>query len=156
MRIDSLPMASRNGAPFKEPYIVIELSFDDANTDLLYLTSHTDADTPAGETVISNVIKDVSGTSQRLDINNFNSTIGNMRFSVVDDAGTFSSHLRTKLASDLSITSKRVRFYLGYADVDFSDYALVQTQIVEREEVQDNTYTIRCYDVQRQQRREIF
>lgn len=156
MRTDNLALASLNEASYKTPFIVVELSFDEDNTDLLYLTSHAEADTPNGETVISNVIHDVSGSSQRLDIRNFNSTIGNMRFSVVDKGAAFSSYLRTKLTSDLSITNKRVRFYLGYPGVNFDKYALIQTQIVEREEVQDNTYTIRCYDVQRQQRRDIF
>jgi hypothetical protein len=156
MRTDSLALASRNGAPYKQPFIVVELSFDDANTDLLYLTSHAEAATPNGANVISNVVQDVSGSSQRLDIKNFNTTIGSMKFSVVDKDGAFSSYLRTKLGSDLSITKKRVRFYLGYEGVEFNEYALIQTQIVEKGEVQDKLYTIKCFDVLRQARKEIF
>lgn len=156
MRTDSIALTAANQAADKEPYIVVEFSFDDENTDLLYLTSNDDADTPAGEQVIPGVIEDVSGTSQRLDVKNFNSTIGSMSVTVVDIDGEFSDYLRTKLANDLTITKKRVRFFLGYPGIDFDEYALLQTQIVEREEVENNVYDVRCYDVQRQQRKEIF
>ncbi len=45
---------------------------------------------------------------------------------------------------------------MGFPGLDFAEFALIQTQIVEREDVKDRTYKYTCYDVQRQTRKEIF
>jgi hypothetical protein len=156
VRTDTAVFAAANRALSKEPRYVIEMAFDLGATVLRYFTSHTDAALPAGAVAISNVVQALSGTSQTLNPDTANASIGNFNFSLVDRSGSVTLALGGQLALGRSTRSQRVRLYVGYAGLAWSDYSLVQTQMVQDASYKDGAYSIRCLDVQRQLRNNIF
>ena len=156
MRADALAFAEKNLAPAKEPRYTIEIAFTDDFTDLYYLTSHSDGATPGGAVVEANVIEDISGTSQRLYPDEGRAEIGAISFNVVDAASALTTKLNDKMAFGKALRGKRVRVYMGFKDLAWADYSLIQTQLVERIVYKDGVYTFQCRDVQRQMREKIF
>lgn len=160
MRADSAEFASYNTAANKRPRVVIELSFNTANTDLLYLTSHADCDVPAGAVssgiTIQNVVKNISGQTQEINPDQANSTIGGFSFSVIDKTFAVTNYLNTKLDGGNSLRKKRVRAYIGYRGMLWADYALVLTYIVDGVSYMDGEYKFKCSDIQREVRKQIF
>lgn len=149
----------------KEPRYVIEISFDNANTDTVFLTSHNDCDIPVGSTVIYGVINDLSGTSQDLDPIKANSTIGNLNFSVSDINNTLTSLIYNKLypaGDDVPVNGlrhKRAQLSIGFIDLSFSDYEIPAggTQIIDNisYNINDGQYRFSCSDIQRTIRKSI-
>lgn len=157
MRTDSDAFLQKNNATSKIPIYVVELSFDDAYTDLHYFTSNKIAALP---TTASNIyhgyINTISGTSQQLDPINFQSTIGNISFSVVDYNSNVTSLLNTKLQAGYGTRHKRVRVYVGYKGLTWDDYSLIATQLVENKTEYRGLLTFNCVDVQRLTKSDIF
>ena len=156
MRADTAAFAEKNQATSKDPRYTVELSFDSGNTILAYFTSHSDAATPGGGTTFAGVLEGVSGTSQRIDPDKGNSTIGDVGFTVVDSAGAVSSQLGAQLVLGRSTRLQRVRVYAGYEGLAFADYTLLATQIVSSISLNDGAYRFSCNDVQRIMRKDIF
>lgn len=156
MRADTAAFAEKNQATSKDPRYTVELSFDSGNTILAYFTSHSDAATPGGGTTFARVLEGLSGTSQRIDPDKGNSTIGDVGFTVVDSAGAVSSQLGAQLVLGRSTRLQRVRVYAGYEGLAFSDYTLLATQIVSSISLNDGAYRFSCNDVQRIMRKDIF
>lgn len=156
MRADTDSFRGKNLAPAKDPRYVVEVAFDSANTILWYFTSHTDAATPSGASVISNVVEGLSGTSQSLNPDEARATIGTISFSIVDKSSTVTSQLGTQLTLGRSTRQQRVRVYVGYDGLAWADYTLIQTQLVEDITYKDGLYTFRCADIQRAMRKDIF
>lgn len=156
MRTDTVSFTEQNGALAKSPRYTIELAFDSANTILWYFTSHADAATPAGASVISGVIEAITGTSQRLEPDKAVSTIGAISFKLVDFAGSVTAQLGAQLALGRSTRQQRVRVYVGFEGIAWEDYTLVATQLVESIDYHEGVYNFSCADIQRAMRKEIF
>jgi hypothetical protein len=157
MRSDSTSFVEKNIAKSKDIRFVIEQSFDTSNTVLRYFLSHDDAAYPWGATAYAGVVKAFSFTSQRLDPITGNSTIGDITYSIVDVDSDITTLLSDQLASSRSARKKRVRLYVGYKDLEWDDYTLIQTQFVDRDVTyKDGLYTFSCSDIQREARTKIF
>ena len=156
MRADTANFAAKNLAPAKEPRYTVEIAFDSDNTILRYFTSHTDAATPPGATVVSGVVANISGTSQTLNPDRANATIGALSFDIVDKSSQITTTLGGQLALGRSTRLMRVRVYMGYEGLAWADYVLVQTQLVDEIRFRDGAYTFRCLDIQREGRKDIF
>jgi hypothetical protein len=156
MRTDTDAFRAKNTAKEKRPRYSIAVSFDSANANVWWLTSHTDSATPPGASVIANVVEGIAGTSQTLTPDEGRADIGAINFNVVDRAGTVTSTLGAQLALGRSTRRQRVQVYVGYEGLAWADYTLVQTQLVTEITWKDGAYLFRCMDVQRQLRKDIF
>jgi hypothetical protein len=155
MRINNPAFELINNSASKSPRFVVEIRF--ASADLVYLTSHADALIPNGATAIHGVIKNISSTTQAIDPRRANATIGSISFDVIDLNGSVTDLFRAKLIDGKGLRRKRCRFYMGFDGLEsFSEYSLLQTQLVERADHDGGEYRIQCMDVQRQLREEIF
>jgi len=153
MRLDSTNFNVENKSTNKEPIFVVELAFDSANTDLHYLTSKPV--TGLAGNIINNTLKIVSSTSQKINPDKALSTIGSIKFECLDIGLT--ELQRTKLTAGDGLNSKRVRVYAGYSGMLWSDFQLVQTQVVNSSiQYKDGVYTFQCADIQRVMRKKIF
>lgn len=156
MRVDGNPFQTANQSEIKDPRFVIEWSWDTANTDLHYITSHPGTEVPSGATVIQDVIKSLSVTSQTLDPLNGRATIGDISFTVNDVDNAVTTVINTKLAAGDGLRHKRVRVYVGAPDLVWADYQLIQTQLIDDAEIKDSVYTFECTDIQRSTKKDIF
>lgn len=152
MRTDTTEFTQYNQASAQEPVFVVEVAFDDAGADVIYLTSHA-VDGLAGE-VFESVLTDISGTTQKINPDKALSEIGALSFSALDDSLT--EKQRTKLNAGLGLRGKRARFYAGFQGLDWSTYTLVQTQIIRSASYKDMVYSWKCSDIQREMRKEVF
>lgn len=165
MQINSSNFDWLNLAKSKQPLYVIEIAFDDAFTDLVYFTSDSSALTPTGFPVYHSVVKNISGSSQKVNPIKAIATIGNINFSLVDVDQTISDLFRSKLDNQKSLRRKRVRVYLGFGRTNetdptltWDDYVLVPggTQIINNDSFNAGYYSIRCVDIQREQTKDLF
>lgn len=152
MRTDTAEFSQLNKASAQEPAFVVEIAFDDAGTDLIYLTSH--AITGLSGEIFEGVLTDISGTTQKINPDKALSEIGSLSFSALDDDLT--AKQRAKLSAGLGLRGKRARFYAGFRDLEWDTYTLVQTQIIRGASYKDMEYTWSCSDIQRQMREQIF
>ena len=156
MRTDTANFISKNEAAIKRPRYSVQVSFDNADTDTVWLTSHADCEVPDSATVIHNVLSDITGTSQRMDPIKAVSSIGAIDFTAVDIAGALTSLIETKLTAGDGLRHKRIRVYVGYQDLAWADYALVQTQIIDGISFNNGAYNFQCRDIQRTAKKNIF
>lgn len=157
MRSYNANFAAQQNAVTKSPRYVVELSFDNDNTDLVYLTSHADAALPNHVTSIKRVIESPSGTSQTINPIQARATIGSMTVTLVDRGASLTSLINQKLNDDMGLRNKRLRLWMGFEGDAWTDYELVQTQIVDQVSFsEEGKYTIRCSDIQRSARDDIF
>jgi len=158
MRIDNLNFEVQNNRASKDPRYVIEISFNNSFTDRQYFTSHYDCATPNGSFVLPESIakNGISGTSQHIDPERGLATIGAIIVKLLDRSFSISNLLNTKLDIGLGLTGKRVRVYIGYEGFDWTDYVLIQTQIVDSVSTKNSIYSIKCADINRSVRQNIF
>jgi len=162
MKTVSSAFKLKNDSLFKEPGGYVEVSFDAANTDLYYFTTHDWVALPTSATASNTyygILKLDSAYSQTIDPINAHSTIGTMAFRLLDYSNEITSLLNTKKSEAKSIRKNRVRIYAGYKELENSDYMLIQTQLMDRQLVystSSNEWLITCSDIQRTQRKKIF
>ena len=156
MRIDTPNFGDASLGLTKKPRYVVRVSFDTDNTDLVYFTSHPATETPSGSTVISDVVRGISGTSQKINPNEGNSTIGGFSFSIVDKDSAITESVRDKLNGGDALRHKRVVCYVGYEDLLWEDYKAIITYVIDEISYKDGTYTFKCSDIQRIIRKNIF
>ena len=131
-------------------HIVAAISFDDADTDIVYVTRFTDSEVPAASTFLKGHLKKLSGTTQAIKPGQRKATIGQMSFSLVDIDHDVSTLLNTKLASNKGLRGKRVQYYIGYDEQTWSEYQLVQTQFFHKSIKQKgDQFSFLSKDVQR-------
>ncbi len=169
MRLDNSLFTTTNEELSREPRYVIAIDFDGA---LQYLTSHDDIANVPGSP-IENVIAGISATSQTLNPDRANATIGSMNFNIVDLASAFTDKVRTELdTNDVGLRHRTVAFYMGYKtdqagagildgsstddDPDFDNFVLFQTQIVQSVTTKEGVYTVNCADIQRETKKSLF
>lgn len=151
MRIDNSAFAEVNDSQWQAPQFVVSIDFGD--DDLFYLTSHPVTGL-AGENVIEGVLVSVSGTSQKLNPDKANSEIGSLNFEALDDGLT--ALQADRLSDGKGLRGKTVKFYVGDAELQWSDFILATTQIVDEAGYKDLSYSFKCADVQRMLREDIF
>lgn len=158
MRSDSSAFLSEDRKKVKQPFYVCELSFDSAYTDLFYLTNHSKSDLPSTVTTnyIHGVVTGLSVISQTINPLQATSSIGKISIQLTDIGGQISSKINEKLVAGDGLRGKRVRIYIGYEGLQFSDYTLVQTQIVETISYNNGIYNLRCEDIQRTTKKDVF
>lgn len=180
MRDDSITFKLANEASEKSPRFIVEIEFE---VESLYLTSHPGIDGVPG-VVIENVLVDHSALSQRIVPDEARSEIGALSFELVDLESVFTEAVRSRLQDGAGLRGKKVRLFIGYSTVSspgdgygdgpfgsggfglssdydspdslFEDYQLFQTQVIQSVEYQDGTYNVRCQDITREQRKEIY
>ncbi|WP_444893638.1 hypothetical protein ACJJIE_03920 [Microbulbifer sp. TRSA001] len=152
MRSNSEIFDIHNQSPQRELRLVIEIGYDLP----LYISSHSDISGLPINAILG-ALKKCSSTSQKLIPEQGRAEIGAMSFEVVDIAGQFSYVLRDELEQGRSIKGLTVRLYRGFAGLDWADFRLEQTQIAE-ESISYSTglYRVRCRDIQREMRSDIF
>jgi len=171
VRADNTLFSTDNVDGSKQPRYVVSIDFDGT---LQHITSHDDiANVPAALPVIQNAIVGISATSQTLNPDRANATIGSMSFDIVDLANAFTDVVRTQLTTnDIGLRGRTVKFYVGYKtdqdgagildgtstddNPDFDNFVLFQTQIVQSIETKEGKYSIKCADIQRQTKTTIF
>ena len=146
-----------------EPRYVIALSFDDADTDVTYITSHADCQVPPGTTAINRIdgaieVKGISGQSQRINPDKAQHTIGSVTFKLLDVNNEISTKLKTKLDGGDGLRNKQVQLYKGEITLaNWSDYNLRLTYIVDGQiKYKNGVYTLSCSDIQRTAKKTIF
>lgn len=151
MRTHNSAFGSLNTETVREPRFVIE--FDFGGEDYHYFTSHP-IDGLSGANVTDGVLTRVDSTSQKLDPDKANSKIGSMTVRIADEGLT--ELQQAKLSDDKGLRNKRVRYYAGFAELSWSSFTLVQTQLIQGASYKEQEYTFKCADIQRQMREDIF
>ena len=151
MRIDNSAFAEVNDSQWQAPQFVVSIDFGD--DDLFYLTSHAITGL-TGENVIEGVLVSISGTSQKLNPDKANSEIGSLNFEALDDGLT--ALQADRLSDGKGLRGKTVKFYVGDAELQWSDFILATTQIVDEASSKDMSYSFKCADVQRMLREDVF
>lgn len=179
MRTDSFPFSAQNASSVKSPRFVIKIEFE---TDSLYMTSHSDITGVPG-TVIHGVLQEPSAISQKIVPDEGRSEIGSFTFSLVDKDSQFTDEIRERLQNGHGMRGRPVKFWIGYLDttaattgfgaggfgaggfgvgeetdpgVPFENFQLFQTQIVKNCGFDKLAYAVRCADITREQRANIF
>ena len=142
----------------KKPESVIQIAFDDAETDLIYLRTSANAPVPGGATVYTILTKDPTSITQKIDPLKGTATIGHSSFSVIDPGGTLTTKINDKLGSSKGLRGKLARFYRGYEGLAWSDMEPRVTQIVKSVSFDPKTgeYKFSCEDIQRSLKKDIF
>ncbi|MFS1525624.1 hypothetical protein ACL7TT_16175, partial [Microbulbifer sp. 2304DJ12-6] len=152
MRNNSETFDLENQSPQRALRLVVEIGYDLP----LYITSHRDIPGLPANAILG-ALKKCSATSQRLLPEQGRAEIGTIQFEVVDIAGQLSYVLRDELEQGNGIKGRTVRLYQGFAGLDWSDFRLEQTQIAEESiAYSEGVYRVRCRDIQREMRRELF
>ena len=152
MRNNSETFDRYNQNPQRELRLVVVIEFPTP----VYLASHGDiSGLPAG--ALGGVLQKVSSTSQRLIPEAGRAEIGAISFELVDVGGVFTDTLRNQLQAGNGIKGRTVRLFQGGAGMDWSDFRLEQTQVAEESLGYDHgRYRVRCRDIQREMRKDIF
>jgi hypothetical protein len=177
VRSDPLVFSAENESQTKRPLFVISIEYD---VESIYLTSHAGISGIPG-IHLENVLRRPTAISQRIVPDEGRSEIGSFSFSLVDLNRVFTEEIREKLGDGKGLRGKKVRFYVGYEhqfrtdgggfgtwgetfgygsgtpySSRFSEFQLFQTQIVVDASYDDGIYDIRCSDITREQRQDIF
>ncbi|GAA5446206.1 hypothetical protein Misp06_04415 [Microbulbifer sp. NBRC 101763] len=152
MRNNSETFDRYNRGAQRELRLVIEIGYDLP----LYITSHNDIPGLPLNAILG-TLKKCSATSQKLIPEQGLAQIGAISFEVVDIGGQLSYVLRDELEQGNGIKGRTVRLYQGFAGLDWNDFRLEQTQIAEESlSYAEGVYRVRCRDIQREMRRDIF
>lgn len=152
MRVDPPLFDALNRADSKEPRFVVKIDYP---VDSLYVTSHAGISGVPG-TVLDGSLEEPSIVSQRLNPIEGRSEIGSASFSVIDRAAEFTDEVRERLSDDVGLRNRQCAFYLGFAGMAFADFVLVGTQRVTEASFDRGRYQIRCADIQRSAKKDIF
>ncbi|WP_406828112.1 hypothetical protein [Microbulbifer sp. ARAS458-1] len=152
MRNNSETFDLYNTSPQRALRLVVVIEFPTP----VYLASHGDIPgLPGG--ALGGVLAKVSSTSQRLIPEQGRAEIGAINFELVDVGGVFTDTLRNQLQAGNGIKGRTVRLYQGGAGMDWADFRLEQTQVAEESLGYDHgRYRVRCRDIQREMRKDIF
>lgn len=152
MRQDSTAFRLANTARDRRPRFVISILFDVGS---VYCTSHTGIAGVPG-IVLQRCVQSPSAVSQRLVPDEGRAEIGALDFEIVDLGSEFTDELRAKLDSGRGLRNRTVQMWKGYEGQPFSEFVLDATQIVVDCEYSSGVYSVRCQDITRAQRKDIF
>jgi hypothetical protein len=153
MRADPIVFALQTQRANRKPQFIIKIEYDVGS---IYLTSHTGIPSVPGD-VIYGVVARPSSVSQRIYPDEGRSDIGSFNFTVIDKDKQLTEALRAQLQDNAAgLRGNRVKFYLGYKGFDYTSFVLFTTQIVIGASYYQGLYTVRCADITREQRSEVF
>ena len=169
MRADPTLFEVQNAQGSKEPRYTVAIDFDGT---IQHFTSHDDIANVPG-TPITDVLRGISATSQTLNPDRANATIGSMSFDLVDLNEQFTDTVRDELLNNgVGLRGRTVSFFIGYKDLDsiseetevgsggttpdFDEFVLFQTQVIREVETKDGRYSVKCADIQRETKKRIF
>jgi hypothetical protein len=141
-----------NAASEKSPRFVVGIIFD---TDSIYVTSHPGIPNVPG-VVIENVLTVKEAVSMRIVPDEGRSEIGAVSFDVLDLGQAFTTAVYDKHTDGKGLRGRKVVMYHGFAGADFTQFQVFQTQIIASTQYNRGVYAIRCADISREQRKEIF
>lgn len=132
--------------------------------DILYFTSHDDTLLNDEEVIPINRIdgvvmpRGISGQTQKINPDIAQHTIGSVAIKLLDINAAISARLSDYyLNQDIGLRKKTVQIYQGFSRLqDFEDYALHLTYLVEDLDFTDGVYKLRCSDIQRTTKTDIF
>ena len=146
-------------AKVQRPQFIVKIYMGLDKTDPIYFTSHGNTPVPSGVTVYRNVLRAVSGKSQKLNVLKANAEIGTLKFEIVDKKGTITDLFNSKFFDavlEKALRHREVELYVGYG-FDNADYELLFTQRIGGNLGYDaGKYSIGCFDIQREQRKKLF
>jgi hypothetical protein len=152
MRQDSTEFRLANTARDRRPRFVLAILFDVGS---IYCTSHTGIAGVPG-IVLERSVQNPSAVSQRLVPDEGRAEIGALDFEIVDLASAFTDEIRDKLDNGLGLRGRTVQLWKGYEGQPFSSFVLDATQTVVDCEYSSGVYSVRCQDITRSQRKDIF
>ncbi|MEM1232452.1 MAG: hypothetical protein AAGI15_18080, partial [Pseudomonadota bacterium] len=139
----------------RERRFVIVVSFEDDGSQDVYIPSHSDVLGITGPTLEAR-LDTISSVSQQLYVDEGRATIGQFNFSAVDRNLSLTNEQRTQLQSHgRGLRNKRVRYYVGFAQLPFERYLLRTTQIIKDVVYGKSVYQFSCADIQRIAREKI-
>lgn len=160
MKIETDAYVSAAAKTTIEPRYVVELSFDDADTDITYITSHDDALDPGSIAAIDRIdgaIINLSGITQSIKPDTASHSIGNSTVKLLDVNGEISTKIKTKLDGGEGLRKKRIRLYKGETTLTaWSDYSLQYTFLIDKVSYKDGVYALSSADIQRSVKQDIF
>lgn len=146
-------------SPVQRPQFIIKIYMGLDQTDPIYFTSHANTPVPSGVTVYRNVLKGVSGKSQKLNVLKANAEIGTLKFDIIDKQGTITDLFNAKFFDavlEKALRHREVELYVGYG-FDNANYELLFTQRIGGNLGYDGgKYSVTCFDIQREQRKKLF
>lgn len=137
------------------PRYAISVAFDVDSTELVWLTSHPDTETPDGAIVISDVVRDISGTSQKIDPDKGQATIGGFSFAVVDKNSDVTEYIQAKLIAGKGLRQKLITVYKGEQGDTWAQYFPIVSPIIDGISNNGTAHNFRCSDIKRVLRRDI-
>jgi len=153
MRLDNDEFAEKNTRLNKEPIFVVEIAFDELNTDVMYFTNKTV--TGLTGTIFNKTLVSLSATSQDLTPEKAHCSIGNIKFKCKDEG--VSDFIKAKTDLGVGLKGKRMRVYAGYKGLNWSDFVITQTQIVSKSiDLYKGALTFHGADISRQMRKTLF
>lgn len=158
MRVLTPEYSQFNFATSKNPMWVVAIEFADDGSDTVYFTSKVSTPAPPGTVVISNALGGISGTTQRIDPETGNSTIGSITVTLNDHKGTVTQVLNERDQAGVGVRQKTIVVYMGYEGMSWEGLAAnrIQTSIIDDIEVNERVYTLQCADINRSVRKDIF
>jgi hypothetical protein len=157
MPAPTITWLEKNNATVKEPRYVIVQSFAKDGSDQVSFTGSADTAVAPGATKISSVIsKRLSGTSQRLNVDQARSELGAMAAQLIDRDGQITDLINQKLTAGDSLAQRKAEFYVGYDGLSWDDYALIGTQLVRDYKLGKGVIPFRYADIQRGMQDDIF
>lgn len=146
-------------AKAQRPNFIIKIYMGLDKTDPVYFTSHRGTPVPDGVTVFRDVLRGVSGKSQKLNVLKANSEIGTLKFELIDKKGEITDFLNSKffdVTLEKALRHRETELYVGYG-FNNADYELLFTQNIGGNLGYDGgKYSINCFDIQREQRKKLF
>jgi len=143
-----------------EPRYVLALSFDDDDTDVTYLTSHSDSLDPGSIADIDRIdgcIISISGQSQKINPAKSQHTIGGITIRLLDVNGEISTKIKTKLEGGEGVNRKNLVLYQGFKGIpEWSDYSKRLTYKIDGLSYQNGVYILKASDIQRTTKTKIF
>jgi len=150
MRTDTGAFFDANNAVSKSPRWTVVISFDDAHTDQMAITSHADGVGPTGVPIFTGRLVDLSLSSQKLNPDKAMASIGVGPFSVLEKSGDVSALIKTKLLAGMGLRKKRVQIYKGFENFSWVQYQLRMTTLIDKEISHHNGVTkFSTADIQR-------
>lgn len=135
-----------------------------AGDDIPGLAPHLDSDpsrnqvlTLSGPTtkILHGILQKPSGTSQRISPEQGNASIGSITIDALDIG--LHALIKAKQEAGFGLRGKTVTFHVGYDDLPWEAYELMQTQVIDSVKTSSaGENSFRCSDIQREMRREIF
>lgn len=141
----------RNATDISQIYFYPELSSTTADwdVDFIEIIPHLPA--------LDARLESVGVVSQRIYPDEGRSTIGNFGFEALDTNASLTTEQRTQLlTNDVGLRGKRVRFFVGFAGMEFADFQTYCTQQLQGVTYDAGVYAFQCQDVQREAKKRVF